>query len=189
MNKNIAKKNLVKGVAGAAVMASLIAVMGVTARASDYSADGTHSMTVTATVDSSYTVQLPATLELQADSADSLKYTGTYEYGVKGALPNSKGVKITSTGDWDSTKYFSKFTMSGADGNSATAYYRLTNETKGANNTQDVIFANAGNTHGYTAINGGAFTTKTGKVEVTFPAADTYTGTAGFTFALDNIAP
>lgn len=189
MNKNSAKKNLVKGVAGAAVMASLIAGMGVTAKANDYTADGTHSMTVTATVDSSYTVQLPATLELQADSADSLKYTGTYEYGVKGALPNSKGVKITSTGDWDSTKYFSKFTMSGADGNSATAYYRLTNETKGANNTQDVIFANAGNTHGYTAINGGAFTTKTGKVEVTFPAADTYTGTAGFTFALDNITP
>lgn len=187
MNKNNAKKNLVKSVAGAAVMASLIAGMGVTAKADEYTVDGNHSMTVTATVDSSYTVQLPATLELQADSADSLKYTGTYEYGVKGALPNSKGVRITSTGEWDSTKYFSKFTMSGADGNSATAYYRLTNETKAVSNKQDVIFANAGNPH-YTAINGSSFTTKTGKVEVTFPAADTYTGTAGFTFALADIS-
>ena len=139
----------------------------------EYTADGSHDLSVTATVDSSYTVQLPATLELSQSGNDLMHYAGDFTVGAKGAITRAQAIEI-STGS-------TTFTMTGTNNNTASASYSISDSdtvtfTEGVSDeqTEDTVIL----------AKDGTFVTADGKVEVTFPAADTYTGTAGFTFSL-----
>lgn len=206
MKRNF-KKNLVNGVAGAAVMAFLIAGMGITAKADEYTADGTHTMTVTADVASSYTVQLPATLELTRSSNNALNYKGSFTAGAKGVLPTGKIVSIetdgnntshSTTGDGTDT-----FTMTGTDGNTAEGSYSFVYvknmgvqanfgympEDESTYYTANGIFYMKDRiAYRYRKVIGSTdFTTWSGTVNVTFPAADNYTGIAKFKFGVKSV--
>ena len=206
MKRNF-KKTLVKSVAGVAVMASLIAGMGVIAKADEYTADGTHTMTVTADVASSYTVQLPATLELTKSSNNALNYKGSFTAGAKGVLPTGKIVSIETdgnntshmtTGDGTDT-----FTMTGADGNTADGTYSFLyvksngvqanfgyepEDTSTFFKSGECIVMNDSVAYRYRKVIGSTdFATYTGTVNVTFPAADNYTGIAKFKFGVKSV--
>lgn len=206
MKRNF-KKNLVNGVAGAAVMAFLIAGMGITAKADEYTADGTHTMTVTADVASSYTVQLPATLELTRSSNNALNYKGSFTAGAKGVLPIGKIVSIetdgnntshTTTGDGTDT-----FTMTGTDGNTAEGSYSFVyvknmgvqanfgyepEDTSTFFKSGEFIVMKDAVAYRYRKVIGSTdFATYKGTVNVTFPAADNYTGIAKFKFGVKSV--
>lgn len=206
MKRNF-KKNLVKSVAGAAVMASLIAGMGITAKADEYTADGTHTMTVTADVASSYTVQLPATLELTRSSNNALNYKGSFTAGAKGVLPTGKIVSIetdgnntshSTTGDGTDT-----FTMTGTDGNTAEGSYSFVyvknmgvqanfgyepEDTSTFFKSGEFIVMKGSVAYRYRKVIGSTdFATYKGTVNVTFPAADNYTGIAKFKFGVKSV--
>ena len=206
MKRNF-KKNLVNGVAGAAVMAFLIAGMGITAKADEYTADGTHTMTVTADVASSYTVQLPATLELTRSSNNALNYKGNFTAGAKGVLPTGKIVSIetdgnntshSTTGDGTDT-----FTMTGTDGNTAEGSYSFVyvknmgvqanfgyepEDTSTFFKSGEFIVMKDSVAYRYRKVIGSTdFATYKGTVNVTFPAADNYAGIAKFKFGVKSV--
>lgn len=206
MKRNF-KKNLVNGVAGAAVMAFLIAGMGITAKADEYTADGTHTMTVTADVASSYTVQLPATLELTRSSNNALNYKGSFTAGAKGILPTGNIVSIetdgnntshSTTGDGTDT-----FTMTGTDGNTAEGSYSFVyvknmgvqanfgyepEDTSTFFKSGEFIVMKDAVAYRYRKVIGSTdFATYKGTVNVTFPAADNYTGIAKFKFGVKSV--
>ena len=138
----------------------------------DYASDGDHNMEVSAEVTSHYTVQLPATLELSQSGNDLMHYAGDFTVGARGAISKNQIININCAN--------TSFAMTGSNGSTADATYGFTDNASTAK-----FKASSGEATDATALsNEGVFVTANGKVEVTFPAADTYTGTASFTFSL-----
>lgn len=138
----------------------------------NYTSDGDHNMEVSAEVTSHYTVQLPATLELSQSGDDLMHYAGDFIVGARGAINKNQIININC----DNTS----FEMTGSNGSTADATYGFTDNASTAK-----FKASSGEATDATALsNEGVFVNTDGKVEVTFPSADTYTGTASFTFSL-----
>lgn len=137
--------------------------------AQEYTANGTGECKVSATVSSSYSVQVPAVLELQYDSVSG-KYEAAYTVSAKGNILPSQSVTVRPTGD--------SFTLTGT----------LTGETSQAAITQEItewIHTSklAGST-GKLQISDAEYTEAEGKVSAELARADTYTGEFTFAFAL-----
>lgn len=137
--------------------------------AQEYTADGTGECRVSATVNSSYSVQVPAVLELQY-SSDSGKYEAGYAVSVKGTILPSQSVTVRPTAD--------SFTLTGTH----------TGETSQAAITQaatEWIHASkeAGDT-GKLQISDTEYVEAGGKVSAELSKADTYMGEFTFAFAL-----
>ena len=137
--------------------------------AQEYTADGTGECRVSATVNSSYSVQVPAVLELQY-SSDSGKYEAAYAVSVKGTILPSQSVTVRPTAD--------SFTLTGTH----------TGETSQAAITQEAtewIHASKGTgSTGKKQISDTAYTEAEGKVSAELSKADSYTGEFTFAFAL-----
>lgn len=76
--------------------ATLVLAMPLTAFAQDFTDAGSGSVTVTANVTSTYTVRLPATIELTRD-AETGKYKADYTVGVRGQLAATNRIEVTPT--------------------------------------------------------------------------------------------
>lgn len=133
-----------------------------------YSEDGTASCVVTATLESSYTVSLPAAIALSYD-AGSGEYRGSFSYGVKGNIAADKGVRIVAPGS---------FSLTGeASGESVSAGLTLpftvwSNEEESGVNAQ---------------ISTSSYVMKEGSVSAAITRADRYSGNFSFTFGLDDV--
>lgn len=137
--------------------------------AQEYTVDGTGECKVSATVSSSYSVQVPAVLELQYDSVSG-KYEAAYTVSAKGNILPSQSVTVRPTG--------ASFTLTGT----------LTGETSQAAITQEITewihtTKMAGST-GKLQISDAEYTEAEGKVSAELARADTYTGEFTFAFAL-----
>ena len=137
--------------------------------AQEYTVDGTGECKVSATVSSSYSVQVPAVLELQYDSVSG-KYEAAYTVSAKGNILPSQSVTVRPTG--------ASFTLTGT----------LTGETSQAAITQEITewihtTKMAGST-GKLQIGDAEYTEAEGKVSAELARADTYTGEFTFAFAL-----
>lgn len=157
------KKRILTAMLLAAAMLNCIPVS-----AKEYTADGTGDCRVSAVVGSSYTVQVPAVLELRYDSASG-KYEGSYTVAAKGSILPSQSVTIRPTAG--------SFAMKGS----------LTGETCQASVTQEVTEwvhpgrqAGSGEQH----ISAEEYTQASGKVSAGLTEPDTYTGEFTFAFAL-----
>lgn len=101
-----------------------------------------------------------------------MHYAGDFTVGARGAIGKNQIININC----DNTS----FEMTGSNGSTADATYGFTDNASTAK-----FKASSGEATDTTVLsNEGVFVTADGKVEVTFPAADTYTGTASFTFSL-----
>lgn len=163
-------KNVTRKLAASAMaLAILCSGMPVHAATTDVSAPGTSDCTVTATMDSSYTVQLPLDIALEKQGDGS--YTGTYNVGVKGNIAGDKKVSVTPA---------ASFTMTGA----------TTSETvTAAVNQQYKTFVRTVTEAGtQKECNDSAYTTTDGSVTVdAINQADTYSGTLVFTIAFGSL--
>lgn len=163
-------KNVTRKLAASAMaLAILCSGIPVHAATTDVSAPGTSDCTVTATMDSSYTVQLPLDIALTKQADDS--YSGTYSVGVKGNIAGNKKVSVTPA---------ASFVMTGA----------TTSETVTANVTQNINdFVRTVTAEGtQKECNNTGYTTTDGSVKVNaITQADSYSGTLVFTIAFDNL--
>lgn len=152
-----------------AAMLLAAAMMGcIPVSAEEYAADGTGDCRVSAVVGSSYTVQVPAVLELCYDNASG-KYEGSYTVAAKGSILPGQSVTIRPTAG--------SFLMKGSQ----------TGETCRASVTQDATEwvhpgrqAGAGERH----ISAEEYTRAAGRVSAGLTVPDTYTGEFTFAFAL-----
>ena len=146
--------------------ASIISCLPVCAQ--EYTADGTG-----ATVSSSYSVQVPAILELQYNSGSGEYETG-YTVSVKGNILPSQSVTVRPTAD--------SFTLTGT----------LTGETSQAVIAQEatewIHASKASGSTGKLQISDAEYTEAEGKVSAELAKADTYTGEFTFAFALGDYA-
>lgn len=151
--------------------ASIISCLPVCAQ--EYTADGTGECKVTATVSSSYSVQVPAILELQYNSGSGEYETG-YTVSVKGNILPSQSVTVQPTAD--------SFTLTGT----------LTGETSQAVIAQEatewIHASKASGSTGKLQISDAEYTEAEGKVSAELAKADTYTGEFTFAFALGDYA-
>lgn len=148
------------------LMATMISCLPVSAK--EYTADGTGDCRVSAVVGSSYSVQVPAVLELRYNSVSG-KYEGSYTVAAKGSILPGQSVTIQPTAG--------SFTMTGS----------RTGETCQAAVTQEITEwihpskqAGAGKQH----ISAEEYTEAGGKVSAGLTVSDTYTGEFTFAFAL-----
>lgn len=153
----------------AMILAVSAMISGLPVCAQEYTADGTGECKVTATVSSSYSVQVPAVLELQYNS-DSGKYEAGYKVSVKGNILPSQSVTVQPTAEG--------FTLTGT----------LTGETSQAAITQEttewIHASKLSGTTGKLQISDAEYTEAEGKVTAELAKADTYTGEFTFAFAL-----
>ena len=125
------------------------------------------SIHITAVVGSTYSVTLPATLELTYNSSTD-KYEGTYMVGVKANLTDSEKVTVIPS---DTT------TLSDGKGNTADASVSQTVDTwKLTASENNEIASNYQN-----------FVETTGTVSATITKAGSYTGDLQFTFSKSNL--
>lgn len=158
-------KNRIMALIGAAGMAAGILGADMTAFAD------TRGMIVTANVTSTYSVQIPASLELTAESAGSNIFSGTYTGGAKGYILESQCVEISPA---------DSFAMTGdKDGLGADALVTQT-VTKWVNSLE-------GKTDDCMVIGGDSVATTTGTVSVTLKNPDSYTGTLTFAYGLKDL--
>ncbi len=146
-----------------AAMASCLPVS-----AEEYTADGTGDCRVSAVVGSSYSVQVPAVLELRYDNASG-KYEGSYTVAARGSILPGQSVAIRPTAD--------SFTMTGA----------LTGEACQASVTQETtewVHASKQAGTGKLHISAEEYTEASGRVSATLTVPDTYSGEFTFAFAL-----
>lgn len=141
--------------------------------AQEYTADGTGECRVTAAVSSSYSVQVPAALELQYNSVSG-KYEAGYTVSVKGNILPSQIVTVRPAAN--------SFTLAG----------NLTGETCRASITQETVgWVHAGRQTagaGMMKISDREYTGAEGKVSAEIAKADTYTGEFTFAFSLGDYA-
>lgn len=137
--------------------------------AQEYTADGTGECRVSATVNSSYSVKVPAVLELQYNSVSG-KYEAAYTVSAKGNILPSQSVTVRPTSD--------SFTLIGS----------FTGETSQAAITQEITeWIHAGRQTGEAGrqhISDAEYTDAEGMVSAQLAGADTYTGEFTFAFAL-----
>lgn len=131
----------------------------------------TRGMTVTADVTSTYSVQIPATLELTAEGSGSNIFSGTYTVGAKGYILDSQYVEISPADSFSMTG-----DTFGLDSSAAVTQ----SVTKWVNDT-------AGKGEEYMVLGGDSVTTTTGSVSVTLKKPDTYTVTLTFAYGLRNL--
>ena len=134
---------------------------------STYSEDGTASCVVTATLQSTYTVSLPAALALAYDSEDE-RYEGSFSYGVKGNIAMDKKVSVTAPASFNLT--------GAASGGTVTAALTLP-FTAWSNDAESGVNAQ---------ISPVSFTLKTGTVTANITQADSYSGNFSFTYGMED---
>lgn len=161
------KKRILATVVALAVLATTVIGSVISVSAAEHSTDGSAACTVSATVKSTYTVSLPATLNLVEGSGNA--FSGTYTVGAKGNIDDTHYVEITPV---------SSFTMTGA----------TTNKTETATVTQNATKWKRLAGSGYEVIGTDDFAQTTGSVVVTLTQADAYSGDVEFTFGLKSIS-
>ena len=163
-------RNLTTKLATSAMaLAVLCSGMPVHAATTDLSSAGTSNCTVTATMESTYTVQLPLDIALTKQGDDS--YKCTYSVGVKGNIAGNKKVSVTPA---------TSFQMTGA----------TTSETVTANVTQNIndFVRTVTSENAQKECNNTAYTTTDGEVKVNaITQADSYSGTLVFTIAFSDL--
>lgn len=127
--------------------------------------DTSGSITVTANVTSSYSITLPATLELILQ--DDGSWANDYTVGVKANITGAESVTVTP----DAT-----FEMIGATDS-------VNNRATAGVTQEKTVWKNTPSAANEIAVNGSDYSNTTGRVSVNFPAIDSYTGTLNFTFA------
>ncbi len=149
------------------VVSAIISCLPVCAQ--EYTADGTGDCRVSATVSSSYSVKVPAVLEMQYNSVSG-KYEAAYTVSAKGNILPIQNVTVRPTSD--------SFTLTG----------NLTGVTCQAAVTQEITeWIHASRQTGDTGrqhINDAEYTDAEGMVSAQLAGADTYTGEFTFAFAL-----
>ena len=158
-------KNKIMALVGAASMAAGIMGSGMTVSAE------TQGMTVTANVTSTYSVQIPAALELTAEGAGSNTFSGTYTVGAKGYILNSQYVEISPADSFSMT----------ADNGAGEGMAEVTQDVTRWTNSV------AGLGGEYMVIGGDTVTTAEGSVSVVLKAPDSYTGTLTFSYGLKDL--
>ena len=138
----------------------IVSAMPVLAANQTYTADGTATCTVTASLESSYTVSLPATIALSYDSTEDA-YKGTFQTGAKGNIASNKQVTLSAP---------ATFNLTGA----------ASGETVSATITGGIgSWESAG-------LNANTFSNKSGTITAPITKADNYSGTFTFTCALED---
>lgn len=170
----------------ALLTAALLLQGGMTAAAQEYTTDGTAECKVSCQVGSTYTVSIPASVEL-AYSAETGTASGTFRVGVKGELLLDQMVQVEPT-------CLSVELSRGTGGNFLNG--KLTGETTGASlpvtvNLSKTRWYPVGTTPlfdmgEYVEISPTEYVYATGTVTTwEVDAADTYTGTLVFTFGVE----
>ncbi|HAG69823.1 MAG TPA: hypothetical protein DCL38_07610 [Lachnospiraceae bacterium] len=167
--RRMKRMKIKKGMAGLVLCCVLAAggAIPVHADNNNYSEDGTASCVVTATLQSTYTVSLPAALALSYDSEDE-RYEGSFSYGVKGNIAMDKKVSVTAPASFDLT--------GAASGDAVTAAITLP-FTAWSNDEESSTNA---------LISASAFNLKTGSVSADITQADAYSGNFSFTFGMED---
>ena len=152
------------------LLAMIMALTAVTpVFATDYGPSNTSAnMLVTATLTSTYTVTVPATLALDTYNEETGKYEGTYKVSARGSIANSKKVTITPA---------ATFTMTGSN----------TGTTAEASVTQEVTtWMRAANTANKinTLIGTESEREAEGHIEVELVTDDEYSGSLTFTYGM-----
>lgn len=125
-------------------------------------------MGVSATVDSTYLVSIPATLSMQKKSGTT--FEGTYVVKAMGNITDSQYVSIVPTTE---------------DGKVSLVNESIPGVTIDATVTQEVTkFSNSAGSSDTVTIQSDAFTGATGKVSVTIKKAGSYKGTISFVYGL-----
>lgn len=160
------KKILAAALTSIAILGASIPCYAANGSSQTANTDGSLSCTVSAVVQSSYSVSLPATLSLVYNDTSHL-FENTYTVGAKGNIAGNQHVSIVPA---------STFTMTG----------QISGLTATANVTQDVTkWVNKVPATGEIAIGTSAYSESTGSVSVDLPAqADNYGGTFSFTYSL-----
>lgn len=162
-------KKLIKSVWGLALCGLLLAghAVSVFAENGTYTEDGTANCVVTATLQSTYTVSLPAALALAYDSEDE-RYEGSFSYGVKGNIAMDKKVSVTAP---------ASFSLTGAaSGDSVSAALSL----------PFTAWSNDAESGANALISPSSFNLKTGTVTADITQADSYSGNFSFTFGMED---
>ncbi len=130
------------------------------------SSDGSSSCVVSAVVQSSYSVSLPAILTLTLNNTTG-RYEGTYTAGAKGNIASNQYVSIIPD---------SSFTMTGA----------LNGEVATANVSQSVTKWGKSAGIGQMVIGKTGYELCSGEIDVVLPSqADDYSGSFSFTYRLE----
>lgn len=148
-------------------MLAAFMVVPVSAENGTYSEDGTASCVVTATLQSTYTVSLPAALGLAYDSGDE-RYEGSFSYGVKGNIAMDKKVSVTAPASFNLTGAASAENVTAALSLPFTAW---------SNDPESGVNA---------LISPAEFNLKTGTVTANITRADSYSGNFSFTFGMED---
>lgn len=150
-----------------ALVLSVATILGsvMSVSASDYTDASSGSMTVTANVTSTYTVRLPATLELTRDPEDG-KYKADYTVAVRGQLAATNRIEVTPTPSFEMT-----------DGNhsvNATVTQVVTAWEHDQNRVDQ-------NPTSHVLISPTSYVETTGHIETSFEHLGSYSGTVVFT--------
>ncbi len=128
--------------------------------------DGTSNCTVNATIVSTYSVSLPATLTLSYNEGTG-KYENSYTVGVKGVIGDNQYISVVPD---------SSFTVRNSSGISSGTAAVAQTKTK---------WKNSASAADETLINAATYATTNGSVSVELPnVADTYSGTFTFTYSI-----
>ena len=134
----------------------------------EYTSDGSHSMFVKASVASTYTVQIPATLNLSREG-NTYIYSGEYEIGVKGMITDDKKVTVMP------------------QTNSITFIGTSTNTAVTSNVSQTVTdFVNIQVENYQKTIGFDTYATTKGKISATFDKVDNYQANVSFAFGISD---
>lgn len=153
---------------------ALTLAMCVPCLANTYSEDGSASCTVTATVASTYTVSIPATLSLADADGDNV-FTGEYTVGCKGNIAAQEAVLVIPVESFDMQAQGS------SDKVTATVsqpIYSFTGSAGPLEVTKQIALGETGKT---------SFVETTGTVSCTITQAEEYTGNLRFDFALKSV--
>ena len=132
-----------------------------------YTEDGSASCTVTATLQSTYTVSLPAALALSYDSSEEV-YKGSFSYGVKGNIAMDKKIAISAPTSFNLTGAASSDTVAAT---LSLPFKEWSNDAESGENAQ---------------ISVSSFVLKTGTVTANITQADSYSGNFSFTFGMQD---
>ncbi len=163
------------------VLATLASFAMIAAPFTSYAADPqiinnatTGSIAVKAIVSSTYSISLPAELDLSYDSAGGAdyNYSGEYTVGVKANLLDGEMVTVIPT-DYNTSTHTTTFVMNNgttdATANVSQPVYKWTQAAAAADDEVQAVYT--------------SYVTKTGKVTALLESQGTYNGTLGFTFA------
>lgn len=150
------------------LVTSLLIAMFISAPAyaadSTYSGDGNHEMIISATVESTYSVKIPASLTLSYNEVSG-NFEGTYNVGVKGNILLTKKVVVAPS---------ASFTLTNA----------TTTKTSTGTMTQAITDFVMTDEEGCVKINPDSFSTTSGSASINLQDAGNYSGTVAFSFML-----